>query len=117
MYLVSAGYLDIIVDFKMLSSLSRSQRHELPHALQDCNAPTIANDIQLLNPRECIPDQFRTVFPYDLFNKVQSRCFASVYKTSDNVVVSAPTGSGKTALLELAICKLASQYVADSPRN
>lgn len=77
----------------------------------------MANDIHLIDPRECIPDRFRTVFPYELFNKVQSRCFKSIYETSDNVVVSAPTGSGKTALLELAICKLASQYVVDTPRN
>jgi ATP-dependent DNA helicase HFM1/MER3 len=38
---------------------------------------------------------------------VQSKCFNVVYRTNDNLVVSAPTGSGKTAILELAICKLA----------
>jgi len=49
------------------------------------------------------------VFPFDLFNAVQSKCFNPVYNTNDNVVVAAPTGSGKTAILELAICKLALQ--------
>ncbi|KAK0617578.1 hypothetical protein B0T14DRAFT_590317 [Immersiella caudata] len=49
----------------------------------------------------------RAVFPFELFNAVQSKCFDVVYNTSDNVVVAAPTGSGKTALLELAICRLA----------
>ena len=38
---------------------------------------------------------------------MQSKCFDVVYGTNDNVVVAAPTGSGKTAILELAICKLA----------
>ena len=33
-----------------------------------------------------------------------------IYKTNDNVVVSAPTGSGKTAILELAICKLVESH-------
>jgi ATP-dependent DNA helicase HFM1/MER3 len=54
-----------------------------------------------------LPDKFRAIFPYELFNAVQSKCFDVVYRTNDNVVVAAPTGSGKTAILELAICKLA----------
>ncbi|KAI9806600.1 MAG: hypothetical protein M1825_006057 [Sarcosagium campestre] len=36
----------------------------------------------------------------------KSKCFDAVYCTSDNIVVAAPTGSGKTALMELAICRL-----------
>jgi ATP-dependent DNA helicase HFM1/MER3 len=54
-----------------------------------------------------LPDKFRAIFPYELFNAVQSKCFNVVYGSNDNVVVAAPTGSGKTAILELAICKLA----------
>ncbi|KAL2259463.1 hypothetical protein VTK26DRAFT_6853 [Humicola hyalothermophila] len=56
---------------------------------------------------EALPNKFRAIFPYELFNAVQSKCFDVVYGTNDNVVVSAPTGSGKTAIFELAICKLA----------
>ncbi|KAK2627341.1 hypothetical protein QTJ16_003307 [Diplocarpon rosae] len=74
-----------------------------PNALR--NTPPMAHGIQLVSPYE-LPDRFRQVFPYELFNAVQSKCFAPIYKTNDNVVVSAPTGSGKTALLELAICRL-----------
>ncbi|PBP27947.1 meiotic helicase [Diplocarpon rosae] len=74
-----------------------------PNALS--NILPMAHGIQLVSPYE-LPDRFRQVFPYELFNAVQSKCFASIYKTNDNVVVSAPTGSGKTALLELAICRL-----------
>ncbi|KAJ4393931.1 ATP-dependent DNA helicase MER3 [Gnomoniopsis smithogilvyi] len=72
-------------------------------------APLRAHGIELLNPNECIPDRFHSVFPYDLFNAVQSKCFKSVYTTDENLIVSAPTGSGKTVLFELAICKLANQ--------
>ncbi|KUI69522.1 ATP-dependent DNA helicase MER3 [Cytospora mali] len=71
------------------------------------HAPPIANGISLVNPQEVLPDRFRNVFPYSLFNAVQSKCFDAVYKTNNNLVISAPTGSGKTAILELAICKLA----------
>ncbi|KAK0640676.1 P-loop containing nucleoside triphosphate hydrolase protein, partial [Cercophora newfieldiana] len=52
-------------------------------------------------------DKLKAIFPFELFNGVQSKCFDVIYNTGDNVVVSAPTGSGKTALLELAICRLA----------
>lgn len=66
------------------------------------------NNTRLIDPRQSLPDKFRAVFPFPIFNVVQSRCFPIVYNTNDNVVISAPTGSGKTAILELAICKLVS---------
>lgn len=87
-----------------------------PQRLELSHAPPMANGVPLVNPREAIPDRFRAVFPYALFNMVQSKCFTAVYKTSDNVVVSAPTGSGKTALLELAICKLACEEHSDNTK-
>lgn len=87
-----------------------SQLLELPHA------PPMANGVPLINPREAIPDRFRTIFPYEVFNLVQSKCFAAVYESGENVVVSAPTGSGKTALLELAICKLANQRASENAK-
>lgn len=83
------------------SSAKTSRSLELAHA------PPIANGITLINPRDVLPDRFREIFPYDLFNAVQSRCFEHAYQTNDNLVISAPTGSGKTAILELAICRLA----------
>lgn len=54
-----------------------------------------------------LSDRFRTVFSFPVFNAVQSKCFDTIYKTNDNFVLSAPTGSGKTAIMELAICRLA----------
>ncbi|KAE9373450.1 P-loop containing nucleoside triphosphate hydrolase protein [Stipitochalara longipes BDJ] len=76
-----------------------------PQSLVLGQALPMAHGIQLLSPHE-LPDRLRQVFPYELFNAVQSKCFAPIYRTNDNVVVSAPTGSGKTALLELAICRV-----------
>lgn len=75
-----------------------------PTRLNLSHAPPRAHGIQLVSPLE-LPDRLRQVFPYELFNAVQSKCFAPIFKGDDNVVVSAPTGSGKTALLELAICR------------
>ncbi|KAI9806094.1 MAG: Sec63 [Piccolia ochrophora] len=53
-----------------------------------------------------LPDRFRSIFPFEIFNPVQSKCFELVYSTDENVVVAAPTASGKTSILELAICRL-----------
>ncbi|KAI0112603.1 P-loop containing nucleoside triphosphate hydrolase protein [Nemania sp. FL0031] len=76
--------------------------------------PPIINNTRLVDPRQSLPDKFRAIFPFQLFNAVQSRCFPLVYGTNDNVVISAPTGSGKTAILEMAICKLVSSQGADN---
>ncbi|CAK7235275.1 ATP-dependent DNA helicase MER3 [Sporothrix bragantina] len=57
------------------------------------------------NPQS-LDKKFQSIFPYQHFNAVQSSCFSCVYGSSYNVVVAAPTGSGKTAIFELAICKL-----------
>ncbi|KAH6843378.1 hypothetical protein B0I37DRAFT_346883 [Chaetomium sp. MPI-CAGE-AT-0009] len=70
-------------------------------------ATPIVHGIPLVSLRQALPDKFRAIFPYELFNAVQSKSFHSIYRTNDNVVIAAPTGSGKTAILELAICKLA----------
>lgn len=71
------------------------------------HAPPLVQGIQLVAPNE-LPDRFRSLFPFPLFNAVQSKCFATAYQTSDNLVLSAPTGSGKTVILELSICRLIS---------
>jgi ATP-dependent DNA helicase HFM1/MER3 len=73
--------------------------------LQLSHAPPLINGIQLISTRD-LPDRFRPVFPFPLFNAIQSKVFPAIYKGNDNVVVSAPTGGGKTAILELAIVKL-----------
>ena len=86
-----------------------STNKHTPKTLALNHAPPMAHGIQLISPN-VLPDRFRPIFPYDLFNAAQSKCFDPVYKTNNNVVVSAPTGSGKTALLELAICKAVEGY-------
>jgi len=53
---------------------------------------------------EVLPD-FVGAFPFERFNEMQSAALPPLLKRDDNVVVSAPTASGKTALAELAICK------------
>jgi hypothetical protein len=47
-------------------------------------------------------DAFRSIWRFPVFNAVQSYCFDSVYGSDENVVVSAPTGAGKTVSSSIA---------------
>ena len=47
---------------------------------------------------------FNKSFQY--FNPIQTQIFYSVYNSDENLLVGAPTGSGKTAIAELAILRL-----------
>lgn len=68
------------------------------------NSAPIIQGIPLV-PLGQLPDRFRTIFPFPAFNAVQSKCFDAIFSTDDNFVLASPTGSGKTAILELAICR------------
>ena len=76
------------------------------------HAPPMVQGIQLVS-LNILPDRIRSVFLHPLFNAIQSKCFPTAYGTNDNLVVSAPTGGGKTAILEMAICRLVSGFEAD----
>ena len=45
------------------------------------------------------------IFDYPCFNRMQSESFPYLYESDESVVVSAPTASGKTALMELGILR------------
>ena len=80
------------------------------------SVPTGPNGAPLVRGVELVrinrlPDQTARVFDFGspVFNIIQSKCFRAVWSSNDNFVLSAPTGSGKTAVLELAICRLVNQ--------
>ncbi|VFQ70354.1 unnamed protein product [Cuscuta campestris] len=59
-----------------------------------------------------LPDLFRSVFSFRYFNSLQSECFPVCYLSDVNMVISAPTGSGKTVLFELCILRLLSRFIS-----
>ncbi|CAM6091547.1 unnamed protein product [Calypogeia fissa] len=61
-----------------------------------------------------LPYPFQPLFKYRYFNAVQSECFHEAYLSDENMVVSAPTGSGKTGIFELCILRLLSKSLTSA---
>ncbi|XP_021732462.1 DExH-box ATP-dependent RNA helicase DExH17-like [Chenopodium quinoa] len=63
-----------------------------------------------------LPAPFRSTFDFRYFNSLQSECFPCCFLSDVNMVVSAPTGSGKTVLFELCILRLLSKFLSADGR-
>ncbi|KAI0076468.1 P-loop containing nucleoside triphosphate hydrolase protein [Panus rudis PR-1116 ss-1] len=86
------------------------QRHQDESAAPQDNSergfnPRNSHGIRL-KPVSDLPDMYRGMFKFGVFNAVQSQCYDEVMRGDDNMVISAPTGSGKTVLFELAIIRM-----------
>ncbi len=57
---------------------------------------------------DAVPE-FADAFGFEEFNRMQREALPGIFESDHNVVASAPTASGKTALAELAICKTLSE--------
>ncbi|KAJ0054742.1 hypothetical protein Pint_02772 [Pistacia integerrima] len=60
-----------------------------------------------------LPEHFRSAFNFRYFNSLQSECFPVCFYSDVNMVVSAPTGSGKTVLFELCILRLLTSFISE----
>ena len=58
-----------------------------------------------LRPISEVVSPYSSIFPYPYFNLVQSLCFDLLLYSDTPLVVSAPTGSGKTGVFELALVR------------
>ncbi|NXA22097.1 HFM1 helicase, partial [Ibidorhyncha struthersii] len=68
---------------------------------------TTGRKLEILRAVTEIPTQFRSVFKeFPYFNYAQSKALDDLLYTDRNFVICAPTGSGKTVMLELAITRL-----------
>jgi activating signal cointegrator complex subunit 3 len=68
-------------------------------------------DLQPLPVTALQNKKFEAIYDrFDHFNPVQTQMFHTLYHTDSNVLLGAPTGSGKTIAAELAILRLAYAY-------
>ncbi|KAI8141933.1 Sec63 Brl domain-containing protein [Fennellomyces sp. T-0311] len=81
--------------------LQNSQQHVTPQGTY--HAPAVGN--APLRSAEEIPMPYRTIFRFDRFNAMQSGCIDQIFHGTENIAVSAPTGAGKTVILELAMLR------------
>lgn len=81
------------------------QKSELPGLQINRVKVPLIRGIEMV-PATRLPDKQRSIFKFPIFNAVQSRCFSTAYESDNNLVVSAPTGSGKTVIMELGILRL-----------
>ena len=67
-------------------------------------------DLQPLPVAALKRDDFQGLYPqWERFNKVQTQTYSSLFTTNDNVLIGAPTGTGKTVCAEFAILRHWSQ--------
>ncbi|KAJ3016305.1 Sec63 [Thoreauomyces humboldtii] len=81
----------------------------------EVNARPVVAGINL-EPVSVLPDKYRSLFNFPYFNAVQSACFQTAFNSARNLVVTAPTGSGKTVIMELAILQQLSQPEGDNAK-
>ncbi|KNH09493.1 RNA helicase [Perkinsela sp. CCAP 1560/4] len=82
--------------------------------LNDCTAHLEANYTTRMLPLSplginVIPHRFHPLYPYRVFNSVQTHCFHALYHTDNNVFLGAPTGSGKTVCAEFGMLRILQQ--------
>ena len=53
-----------------------------------------------------IPKEWQSVFKHDRLTQVQERCFPRLSDTDRNIIISAPTGTGKTGCMDISLMRL-----------
>ncbi|KAJ2682386.1 ATP-dependent DNA helicase MER3 [Coemansia spiralis] len=74
-----------------------------PPVTAGMNRHTSTVNAQLV-PISALPSEFTAAYSFSHLNRLQSACFADLFFSDVNLVISAPTASGKTMLMEIAMC-------------
>lgn len=74
--------------------------------------PKVDHKVQLISVSESIPQLYRDCFESDRLNVIQSKVFQHAYNSSENMLVCAPTGAGKTNIATLTILNVIKRFNA-----
>ena len=67
-------------------------------------------DLQPLPKSVLNNPKFESMYKFTHFNPIQTQVFHTAYHSDDNMLLGAPTGSGKTVVAELAMLRVFEQY-------
>ncbi|XP_015183023.1 PREDICTED: activating signal cointegrator 1 complex subunit 3 isoform X2 [Polistes dominula] len=79
--------------------------------LPDSHPPhTVLLELQPLPVTALKDSSFERLYKFSHFNPIQTQIFHCLYHTDNNVLLGAPTGSGKTIAAEIAMFRVFKQY-------
>ncbi|KAI4494071.1 hypothetical protein M0802_009225 [Mischocyttarus mexicanus] len=79
--------------------------------LPDIHPPhTVLLELQPLAVTALKDSSFERLYKFSHFNPIQTQIFHCLYHTDNNVLLGAPTGSGKTIAAEIAMFRVFKQY-------
>lgn len=67
-------------------------------------------DLQPLPVKALDNNQYESLYKFSHFNPIQTQIFHCLYHTDSNVLLGAPTGSGKTIMAEIAMFRVFNKY-------
>lgn len=61
--------------------------------------------------------EYESLYKFTHFNPIQTQIFHTLYHTDTNVLLGAPTGSGKTIAAEMAMFRVFNKYPGSKVRH
>ncbi|KAK9831896.1 hypothetical protein WJX81_006765 [Elliptochloris bilobata] len=94
----------------MTSYSTRALAARQPASYPSAEEPSTIDRVRVVAELpQALQPAFAGMFRY--FNPVQSEAFSLAFSSDSNLVVAAPTGSGKTGVMELAILRLVARQI------
>lgn len=94
---------------KIVSKLLTGTGYHFHYVISICLIPELL-DLQPLPVTALGNREYESLYKFTHFNPIQTQIFHTLYHTDTNVLLGAPTGSGKTIAAEMAIFRVFNMY-------